>query len=248
MRQFRVLVCGIGLVLALAPLGAFADEDSDHDQAEVVNAEAQLQVAQQQADAFVDQAALAAQNEREIAFATSESLRERQLHNAANARTLEQIASTLAAVARGEGDANARNDLAILQIKANALVVRADGNVANALAIGRADEIANARAQSAALHELADYMTGTLAQQYMQNDRVIADDEAAALQASAATEADNEQAMGDDDVFAADTILDAGDLAADSATIGGESDGLPGLQHAEASLANAEAMAADDTP
>lgn len=245
MRQFRVLLCGIGLVLALAPLGAFADEAGDHDQAELTNAEAQLQLAQQEASGLADQAALSAANEREIAFAQSESLRQAQLHNAANARTLEQIASTLASVARGEGDANARNDLAILQIKANALVVRADGNVANALAIGRADEIANAQAQSVALHELADYLTGPLARQYMQNDEAIAAEAAADLQASADTEANNEQAMGDDDVFAADTILDAADVAADSSLLGGEAEGQALIDHARASLANAEAMAAE---
>jgi hypothetical protein len=245
MRQIRVLVCGIGLVLALAPIGAFADEASDHSQDELVNAQAQVQVAQQEATAFADQAAMSAANEREIAFARSEALRQAQLNNATNAKTLEHIATTLAEVTRGNGDANARNELAILQIKANALVVKADGNVANAMAIGRADEIANAQAQSAALHELADYMTGTLAQQNMNNDEVMANDAADALVASADTEANNETAMGDDDVFAADTVLDAGDVAADSSTIEGDAQGDAVIAHAEDSLKNAEAMAAD---
>jgi hypothetical protein len=81
----------------------------------------------------------------------------------------------------------------------------------------------------------------------MQNDEAIAASAAAELQAGAETEANNEQAMGDNDVFAADTVLDAANIASDSSLIGGQTAGQALIDHAAASLANAEAMA-DATP
>jgi hypothetical protein len=244
-RALQGIVCCFGLALALAPVGALADTASDHSQAELANAEAQLQDAQQQADDFATQASLSAANEREIAFMRSEALRQAELNNGADARAIEQIASALAAGIRSAGDANARNELAILQIKADALVAKADDKVANALAIGRADEIANAQAQSAALHQMADYLLGTVAQQNMNNAEVMADDAAAALETSATAEAQNDTAMGDDDLLAADTVLNSADVAAESSILTGEAQGEALLTHAEASLANAEAMAAE---
>jgi hypothetical protein len=243
MRRLQGMVCCFGLVLALAPIAAFADTEEDHSQAELANAEAQLQLAEQQASDFITQASLSAANERAIAFAKSEALRQAELNNAADARAMEQIATALAAGIRSNGDANARNELAILQIKANTLIARADVNVTNALAIGRADEIANAQAQSAALHQLADYLTGTVAQQNMANAEVMADNAAGALVTSAMTEAQNDMAMGDDDLLAADTVLNAADVAVESSMLTGDARGEALLLHAEASLANAQAMA-----
>src|SRR6266567_19803 len=112
MRRLQGMVCCFGLVLALAPIGAFADTEEDHSQAELANAEAQLQLAEQQASDFITQASLSAANERAIAFAKSEALRQAELNNAADARAMEQIATALAAGIRSNGDANARNELA----------------------------------------------------------------------------------------------------------------------------------------
>jgi hypothetical protein len=243
MRLLRVLVCCLGLMLALVPLSAaFAAPTKGHSKEEVANAEAQLQLAQQQATEFADQAALDANNARAIAFLKSEDFRQVQLSNAANATALQQIASGLITAIHSEGDANARNELAILQIKASALIDKADARLTNAFAIGRADEIANAQAQSDALHQLADYMTGTLAQQNMNNAELIADDQAAAIEASQMAEAQNTEAMGANELFAADTALEAATLEVESAAIQGEARGAAVLAHAEEELANAEAI------
>lgn len=248
MRQLRKLVCGMGLVLALAPFGTFASEESDHSQAELTNALAQLQLARQEAIEFGDEAALSAANERQIAFLESEALRQAQLDNAANATAFGQIATTLAAAMRAEGTASAQNELAILQIKANTLLGTASANLANAQAMGRQDEITNAQAQSMAAQQLAEYLTGTLAQQNMTSARVSAEDEAAWMQASLEAEAQNEMAMGAEDVFAADSVLDAADVAAESSLIAGQAEGVPLVAHAEASLDNAEAMVEEAAP
>jgi hypothetical protein len=245
MGSLRSVVCCMSLLLAVAPVAAFADEAPSHSQAELANAQAQLQLAQQQANMFADQAAQSAANERMIALLKSEALRQTQLDNTANGRALDQLAAALADAIRGQGDANARNELAILQIKAGALLAKADANVANAFAIGRADEIANAQAQSAALHQLADYLTGTLAQQNMSNAQVIAGDAAASVETAAVAESQNDEAMGANDLLAADTILNASEVAVESSTEHGQAQADALLAHAEASLANAEAMAAE---
>jgi hypothetical protein len=249
MRLLRVLVWWFGLMLALAPLSAaFASTASDHAQEEVVNAEAELQAAQQEAADFAAQAAQDAANARAIAFLKSETLRELQLTNTANATAVQQLASGLADAIRSQGDAKARNEMAILQIKANALIVKADGRLTNALAIGRADEIANAQAQSEALHQVADYLTGALAQQNMTNAEVIAEHDAAALEVSAMVEAQNADAMGADELFAADSILEGASLDVTSAMIAGDAQGEAIVAHALVELANAEAIAALTAP
>ena len=236
----------LGLALALTPVAAFADAASaDHTQAELLNAQAQLQLAQQQAMAIQDQANLSAMNEREIALLKSEALRQRELDNANNATALEQIASSLASAIRAQGQANAQNELAIAQLKAAALTAKADATLANALAQNRPDEIANAQAQSVFLHQLADFLTGVQAQQNMANAVAIADQDPTALETAMAAEAQNDQAMGDDDLLAADTLLNEADLSAESSIVSGSVRAQDVLGHAEAELANAEAMAAE---
>jgi hypothetical protein len=248
MGHLRRVLCCFGLVLALAPAGAFAETARDHHRAELLNAQAQLGLAEQQAVDIANLSALSAANEREIAFLKSEALREAQLSNSANAIALEQIANALAQAIRDQGTVNAQNEMAILQIKAGTLIAKADATMANALAMGKPQEIANAQAQSAALHQLADFLTGVQAQQNMANDLEIADNAATAVQDDAMVEAQNDEALGANELFAADTILDAAQVAVSSATIEGNVASEVLLAHAEASLANAEAMLAEDTP
>jgi hypothetical protein len=211
----------------------------------VANAQAQLALAQQQVDAINAAGSQSASNDRTIAVQKSTVLRQAQVDNMANSAALQQQAAALADQMRTQGDQNAANELAILQIKASALVTRADASLANALAIGRADEIANAQAVDSAAHQLADYMTSTLAQQNMSNDKIIADTAAAAVDDSAQAEAQNDMAMGADDVLAADEILSDADVAATSDTITAGTEGASILGHAIDSLANAEAQAAE---
>ena len=248
MRHLRTLTCCFGLVLALAPVGAFADTSKVHREAELANAQAQLALAQLQAVDLASLASQSAANEREIAFLKSEAMRQAQLDNTANANALEQIAEALAATIRAQGDANARNELAILQIKAATLIGKADATLANAMAQGRPSEIANAQAQAAALHQLADFLTGTQAQENMANAEVIADNDATAMQDDAMAEAQNDIALGADELFAADTILSASEVAVSSSMIAGQVEGAALVDHAEASLLNAEEMLEEATP
>jgi hypothetical protein len=237
-------VCIVALALSLAPMATFASTTSDHSQAELANAEAQLSLAQQQASDIANQAAQSATNERQIAVDQSTALRQSQLDNVANAAALQQLAAQLADQLRTQGDANARNELAILQIKAGVIVAKADASLTNALAIGRPDEIANARAQDAIAHQLADFLTGTLAPQNMSSSVVSADADAAQVVTDADVQAANNVAMGDDDLLAADVALADGEVAADSAEVSSESESGTVVGHASASLANAEAQAA----
>lgn len=235
--RLRSVIFGFAVVMALAPVGAFAS--NGHSQSELQNARAQLAAAQLEADALAAQATFDGMNARQIAFAKSEALRQKQLDDSENAAALQQIAGDLAAQIRANGDANARNELAILQIRANALIVKADTTLANAYAIGRPDEIANAQAQSAAFHQLADFLTGTQAQLDMSNDEIIASDAANALESAAMVEAQNDDAMGANDLFAADTVLEAANLDVQSAEVSAAFKADAVLAHAEESLANA---------
>src|SRR4051812_8257021 len=131
MTRLRVLVCGAALCVALVPLAAFAD-DMTHEQDEVANAEAQLADAQQDVRDMQMQAQQDAANERMIALLRSEAMRERQLDLVSNSTAMEQIAGSLATAARANGEADARNALAIAQIKAAALLAPIEGNLANA--------------------------------------------------------------------------------------------------------------------
>jgi hypothetical protein len=243
MRPMKSVICVVALAVSLAPAAALASSSKDHSQAELANAQAQLQVAQQQATDIADQAALSATNEQQIAIDKSEVLRQAQLNDVANAAAMQQQASQLADEIRAQGDQNARNELAILQLKASLIVAHADASLTNALAMGRPDEIANAQAQSAAAHQLADYLTGTLAAINMSSVEVSANDSATALTDEADVQAQNDMAMGDDDLFASDTILNDGEVSAESAALSVAPEVGTLLGHAEASLENAEAQA-----
>src|SRR5207248_6439730 len=126
---------------------------------------------------------------------------EKQLQTSANASAMEQIASALANAARAQADVNARNELGIAQIKAAALVSTADTNLANAIAQGRQSEILNAQAQSKLLHQLADFLTGTLAEQNIANAKAIADDQANRIHGPSLAEEQNGLALAANDVL-----------------------------------------------
>lgn len=238
--RLRGVICGLAVALALVPMGALAS--TPHSQSELANARAQLAAAQLEVDALAAQGVFDGMNARQIAFAKSELLRQKQLDDSANAAALQQLAGDLAAQIRASGDANARNELAILQIKAATLIVKADAGLANAYAMGRPDEIANAEAQSVAFHQLADYLTGTLAQLNMSSSEVSAADAASMVEGDATVEIQNAEAMGANDLFAADTILEAANLDVQSAAVSAAERGAAILAHADDSLANAEEM------
>src|SRR5262245_31321385 len=161
MNRLRAIVCCGSLIMALAPLAAFAETSPSHARDEVANGQAQLLQAQQQIMEMQADAQQSAANERMIGLLQSEAMRQLQLNNVANGNALEQIALALAKAARANGELNARNELAIAQNRAAVLLAEADANVANgqqlALTKGRYDELANAQAQSALLHQVADF-------------------------------------------------------------------------------------------
>ncbi len=249
MTTLRAIVCTAALAVALTPFAAFADATSDHMQAELANGEAQWAIAQQQVSDLQTQALQSAANERMIALLRSEAARERQLNLVANANAMEAIAASLANAARTNGDLNAQNELAIAQNRAQALLVNVDANLANArmlaLTKGRFDELANAQAQANLLHQIANFITGQQAEQNMSNAKIIGQDEADAIHTPAIAQQQNGIAMGADELLAADTELQAGELNATSATISVETKASAILDHAAASLKNAEAMAGE---
>jgi hypothetical protein len=248
MTLIRVLVFSAAVSVALTPLVALAEDNTpEHQQAELANGEAQFVLAQQEAEDMEAQAQQSAANERMIALLQSEAMRERQLNLVANATAMEQIAAALANAARAEGEANARNELAIAQLKAAGLIAVADANLANGRMLarnkGRFDELANAQAQSDFLHQVADFITGRQAELNMANAREIGQEEADEIHSPKLVEEQNEQAMGANELLDADIALAAGDLGARSVVIhvGPKSSALVG--HAAASLANARAKA-----
>lgn len=245
MAQLRALVCGAALAIALTPLGAAADSSSEHMQAELANAHAQWDLTVVQVGEMRAEGNASAANERSIALLRSEALRESQLGEVANATAMEQIASALANSARTNGDMNARNELAIAQIKAAGLIAHADANIANAIAIGRTDEILNAQAQSAIVHHLADLVSGAMVEQNMNSAKLTAEAQADMIHTPAIAEEKNSLAMGANDLLAADTVFEAGEVAAESATVDTNEDAAAALDHASSSLHNAEVMAAD---
>jgi hypothetical protein len=246
MNRLRLFVCSASLVVALTPLAAFAKTTPQHAQDELANGQAQLADAQQVVSDLQVLAQQDAANSRMIALLHSEALRQQQLNNVANGNALEQLASSMATAALDQGNINAQNDLQIAQNRAAALIAIADANVANGQMLaqtkGRWDELANAQAQAALLHQAADFITGQQAQLNVSNDEQIAREQADALQASGTAEAQNSDAMGANDVLAADAVLSAGELDATSAEISDQAKGADELAHAEASLANDEAM------
>jgi hypothetical protein len=253
MNRLRAIVCCASLVVALAPLAAFADGSSStsHEQAEVANGQAQLANAQQQVQDLQTQAEQSAANERMIALLKSESMRQLQLNNVANGNALEQIAAALADAARVNGELNARNELLIAQNTAAQLIANSDANLANAQMLaqtkGRWDELANAQAQSTLLHHVADYITSTQAELNMTNARLIAQEQADAIHTPGIAEQQNSHAMAANELLASDSTLMAGQLAATSVTISTDATQMDILAHAFSSLANAQAMLADAT-
>jgi len=250
-HRLKAIVCCASLVVALSPLAAFADTSSSHAQDELVNGQAQLVQAQQQVTDMQADAQQSAANERMIGVLQSEAMRQLQLNNVANGNAMEQIASALANAARANGDLNARNELAIAQIHAAALVANADANLANAQQLaqnkGRFDELANAQAQSALLHQVADFLTSTQAEANMASAKQTGQDEADAIHTPAIAQQQNSQAMGANDLLAADTALNASELAATSVVVAADTVEADVLAHAQASLINDEAMLADAT-
>ncbi len=245
MTLVRALVCTVGLVIALAPtMSAFAVGDSDHLQAELENAAAQYQLALQQADAMQAQATLNQQNELMIGFLQTEAMRQKTLGEAANGNAIEGIAATLANAARKQGDLNAINELIILQNRAAVLVAKADDDIKNAMAIGRADEIANANAKSVFLHHLADTITSVLAETNMSNARQIGQMQADAIHGPALAQAANGQSLAAAEVLAADEVLAAAQIGGKSATVQGATKANNIISHAAASMANARAQLA----
>jgi len=246
-------VCCASLVVALAPLSAFAQSSTStsHQQAEVANGQAQLANAQQQVSDLQTQAQQSAANERMIALLKSEAMRQLQLNNVANGNALEQIAAALANAARANGDLNARNELEIAQAQAAVLVANTDSSLANAAMLaqtkGRWDELANAQAQSILLHHVADFITSTQAELNMANAKQIAQEQADAIHTPGIAEQQNSQAMGANQLLASDAALNAGQLAATSVTITIDAQQMDILAHAISSLANAQAMLADAT-
>jgi len=249
MTLIRAFVCSAALAVALAPFAALAvDTSPEHLQAELANGQAQYDLAQQTATDIAQQATLSAANERMIAQLRSQAFRERQLSNVSNAIAMEQIAAALANSARNSGDLNARNELGIAQIKAAGLMAIADANLANgqqlAITKGRFDELANSQAQSDFMHQLANFISGTLAEQNMSNAKLIAQEQADAIHTPALAQEQNGMAMGAADVLAADAVLSASVVSMSSANITGETKASAVLAHAAASLRNAQAMAA----
>jgi hypothetical protein len=253
MAVIRVLVFSTALAVALSPLAALAEDDSpEHLEAELANGQAQLMLAQQQAQDLEAQAQHNAANERMIAVLKSEAMRQRQLDLVANATAMEQIAAALANAARADGELEARNELAIAQEKAANLIAIADANLANGIMLaqtrGRLDEEANARAQSNLLHQLADFITGRQAELNMANAREIGQEDADAIHTPKIVEEENGEAMGAEALFAANDMLQVGELAGVSALLSDDTAIEDVLNHAEASLRNDEARLKQAAP
>src|SRR5437870_10643926 len=163
MSLIRAFVFSAAVAVALAPLAALAADTSlTHTADELANGNAQWDLAQQQVSQFQIDANRAAQNERMIALARSEAMRQRQLNLTANANAMEDIAASLANAARLGGEMNAMNSLGIAQARAAVLTAKLDANLANAqqlaLTKGRLDELANAQAQADIVHQLANFI------------------------------------------------------------------------------------------
>jgi hypothetical protein len=249
MTLIRALICSAALAVALTPLAALAaDTTPEHAQAELANGQAQWDLAQQQASDIEQQANLSAANERMISLLRSEAMRQRELSLVSNATAMEQIAAALANSARQAGDLNARNELGIAQRKAAGLISIADANLANAQMLsitkGRFDELSNAQAQSSFLHQLADLISGQMAEQNVSNVKQIAEERANEIHTPKLVEEQNGLAMGAASLLAADTLFQAGFLNAASTHVTMATKASVVLGHASASLRNAQAMAA----
>jgi len=250
MTLIRAFVFLATFAIALAPFAVFAADDSpEHLQAELANGYAQLDGARAQANSIQADANASAQNERMIAVLKSESMRERQLNNAANANALDEIANTLADAARNQGMADSRNSLAIANNQITTLLANVDGNLANAQMMaqtrGRWDEWFNARAQADALHQVGDFIATQVIQQNMANDMAIGAQRASTAEAQGIAEVAASQGMAAAELLAADTALQAGELAAVSSEVDGGNEAADVIGQATTSLQNAEAQAAN---
>ena len=236
------------MTVAMLPLAAFADDTSpDHLQAELANGEAQFALAEQDAADLQAQADRDAANARMIALLQSEAMRQKQLNLTANGRAMEEIAAARANAARADGDVNAQNELLIAQNKAAAMIAIADANLANGIQLaitrGRFDEEANARAQSDLLHHVADFIAGQQAELNMENAKQIGQEEADRIHTPALVQEQNSEAMGADELLAADADLAAGDIDANSVNISDGNKASNVLSHAAASLHNDQVRA-----
>jgi hypothetical protein len=222
-----------------SPAAALADE-VEHAQAEVANAEAQWDLAQQEALALQHEGQQDAANARMIGLLRSEAMRQRQLDLARNAEAMEQVASDLAATIRHDGATlQAANEIGILRIKADRIRTHVADEVANAYAQGRESQIVNALAMQKFWDGVADFLTGTQAEQNVSNVEQIADEQADAVYAPSVDEAANAEAMGAEDLFAGDLALQAGAVDAASALVDVQADQAALLDHAQSSLNSA---------
>jgi hypothetical protein len=243
------MVCSAALAIALCPVGALAAETpARHAQSELANAQAQFDLAlagKQNMDARAQQEAT---NAEMVALLRSEAMRQRQLNMVSNADALERLGAALANAARAQGDSDAQNALAVARVEAAELVAGLDLKLANAQMLfqmrGRADELANARAQADLLHRVADYIAGQQAEMQMSNAREIGQAEADEIHTPTIVEQHNATAMGANELLAADTAVQAGQLDATSIrlTFAAKAKGL--LDRAASNLRNAEAQAA----
>jgi len=248
MARIRAIVFVATLAMALTPFAALAqDNTEEHQQAELANGFAQFDQAQDMVGQIQEEANRSAQNERMIAVLKSEAMRERQLSLVSNANAIEEIAAGLATAFRNEGNNNARNSLAIAQGQAAVLLAKVDANLANAKMLaetkGRYDEWLNAQAQSDALHRVANYISGQLAEQNIANDKAIGELRADAVHTPALAEVANGQQMGANELLGADLELRAGALAALSANLSRRAESATILSAAAASLKNAQTQA-----
>jgi len=248
MARIRAIVFVATLAMALTPFAALAQDNTEaHQQAEVANGYAQFDQAKDMVGQIQEEANRSAQNERMIAVLKSEAMRERQLNMVANANAIEEIAAGLATSFRNQGDANARNSLGIAQGQAAVLLANVDANLANARMLaetrGRYDEWLNAQAQSDALHRVANYISGQLAEQNIANDKAIGEMRADQAHTPGLAEVANSNAMGANELLAADLELRAGALAALSISIGANGEAADIVNRAAASLENAKAQA-----
>jgi hypothetical protein len=247
MALIRAFVFSAAVAVALAPIATFAQQTTDHQQAELANGFAQWDQAQDQISQFQSEANASAQNERMIAVLKSEAMREKQLNEVANGNALESLAASLANAARSDGDLNARNSLMIAQGQATAILANVDANLANAQMLaqtrGRWDELANAQAQSDLLHRVANFIQGQLAEQNIANDKAIGEARADALHTPGIAAQTNGMALGAQELLGSDVALQAGALAALSTSTHIAGKATPVLGHAAASLANAKAQA-----
>jgi hypothetical protein len=238
MVHVRLLASSVALVVALVPMVAWAD----HGDEEVANAYAQLTLAQQESNMLRDQAMVSASSDRARALLESAEFRNTMLANNANGAALESISAALANAARAEGTFNATNELLIAQGRASVLLSKMNDDLANARAIGRTDEIRNAEAQATLMQGLADLIQGRLAETAMSSAKLTGEIEADRLHTPGLAQAANSRAMGANQLLAADTALNLGELNAFNTLTIGFADAGEGVAEAMAQVENALAL------